>query len=80
MAQPLAERGAAGDGVLRLAAERGPQLAVDQPVEQCVLGPQAERGTAPGPSSARLYAIAAAAARPKMAPFPSLAAFCSAVL
>ena len=46
MAEPLGERGAAGDGVTGPAAERGPQLGVDQPVEQRVLGPQAEPGPA----------------------------------
>ena len=46
VAEPFAERRPAGDGVLRPAAERRPQLAVDQPVEHRVLGSQAERRTA----------------------------------
>ncbi len=41
--EPLAERRAAGDGVLALAAEDVAQLAVDQPVEDLVLELQAER-------------------------------------
>ena len=44
--EAAAERGAAGDGVEDLAAHRGPQLAVDQLVEQAVLGPEAEAGPA----------------------------------
>ena len=44
VAEPLAERGAAGDGVRALAAERGTQLAVDQPVEDAVLGAEPQAG------------------------------------
>ena len=46
MAEPLTERRSAGHGVLALAAEGGPQLAVDEPVEDAVLGPDGEAGAA----------------------------------
>ncbi len=43
VAEAVAERGAAGDGVDAAAAERLAQLAVDELVENGVLGPQAQR-------------------------------------
>ncbi len=48
VAQSAGQRGAPGDGVLRPAAQRRPQLAVDQPVEHRVLDPQAQPGGACG--------------------------------
>ena len=42
--KPRRERRAAGDRPLGPAAERGAELAVDQPVEQGVLGPQPQAG------------------------------------
>ena len=46
VAEPGAERGAAGEGVGHAAAEGRPQPAVDEPVEQRVLEPQREPGAA----------------------------------
>ena len=68
VAEPGAQRRAAGDGVLHAAAERGPQLAVDEPVEEGVPQPQDRPG--PPLSCARLQAIAVSAARVKIAPLP----------
>ena len=45
VAEPLAERRAAGDGVRAAAAERRAQPGVDQPVEDPVLGPHARGRT-----------------------------------
>ena len=50
VAEAGAERGAAGDGVLHLAAHRLAQLAVDQLVEHGVAQPQAERHAARHPA------------------------------
>ena len=64
---------------MAVAAERGAQLAVDQPVEQRVL----ERSAADPHrrlSWAWLHSIAVFAAISKIRPLPSLRAFCSAVL
>ena len=57
---------------LHAPAERRPELAVDQPVEERVLGRSRAR-VRPG-SSASLYAIATARPRSKIAPFPSACA------
>ena len=46
VAEPVAERRAAGDGVRALAAEGGEQLAVDQPLEDRVLGADGDRRAA----------------------------------
>ena len=47
VAEPVAERGAAGDGVLAAAAEGVAQLAVDEPGEDRVLGADGQRRPAP---------------------------------
>ena len=79
VAEPVAERGAAGDGAQAAAAERGAQLAVDQLVEQRVLGLAAAR---PGPpvSCARDQSMATWAALSKILPLPSASALPLAVL
>src|SRR5207344_3644283 len=49
MAEPFPEGGAAGHRVAHPAAERGAELAVDQPVEEVMLKPQREaRSLTPG--------------------------------
>ena len=57
VAEPGAQRCAAGDRAAAVAAERGAQLAVDQPVEQRVLGPQ-QQARRRRESCAWLYSIA----------------------
>ena len=76
VAQPLAERRAAGHRVLDLAAHRVPQLAVHQPVEQAVPqppGPGPSRRARRGPGSRRRPCLTAAW---KMRSWPALAAAC----
>ena len=77
--EPRRERRAAGDRPLGLAAERGAELAVDEPVEHRVRA-RSPNPIPPGPSSASLYATAVLAARAKILPLPSPAASASAPL
>ena len=79
VAEPVTERGAAGDGAEAAAAEGGAQLAVDQLVEQRVLG-LAARGPAPPVSWARDQSMATWAALSKILPLPSASALALAVL
>ena len=80
VAEPGAQRRAAGDRRDAVAAERRPQLAVDQPVEQRVLQRAAARRRPAPVRSPRSSAIATASARSKIAPLPSACARCLAVL
>ena len=79
VAQPFPEGRAAGDGVRTLAAERGTQLGVDQPVEDAVLRRGPRRLGFPV-SRPRDQAMATSAARPKILPRPSATARWEAVL
>ena len=75
----VAERGAAGHGVLDPAAHRVAQLAVDELVEHRV--PQLEPEPAPSPPPGpRDHAIAVAAAPAKILPLPPASALASAEL
>ena len=59
VAEPLAQRGATGDRIAAPAAEGRPEPAVDEPLEDRVLGADRERAPARGQSSPRDQAIAA---------------------
>ena len=80
VAEPLAERRAAGDGVRAPAAEGVAQPAVDEPREDRVLGAHRERRPASAESRPRDQAMATSAARSKILPRPSAVAFWDAVL
>ena len=79
VAEAGAERGAAGDGVLHLAAHRRAQLAVDELVEDGVAHAAGRTGRSPA-SCASDHATAAAAAPAKILPLPPASALASAEL